>query len=56
MGAKPGQGEPRGIPAREVKAAVRQAFDFLPAGFTSAEQFQFKELTKLLGDKTEGKA
>ena len=28
------------FPRVKSKAAVRQAFDFLPAGFTSAEQFQ----------------
>ena len=32
-------------PRVKSKAAERQAFDFLPAGFTSAEQFQF-ELVK----------
>ena len=38
--AKPGQGEPRGGPRVKSKSAERQDFDFLPAGFTSAEQFQ----------------
>ncbi len=50
MGAKAGQAEPRGGPRVKSKAAILQAFDFLPAGFTSAEQFISLSCQKLVFD------
>ena len=39
------------FPRVKSKAVVRQAFDFLPAGFTSAEQFISERSKNLFFDK-----